>query len=147
MQTCSVKVANQFLLSQLTSSSSIAQHFLLLWIAAPPLARSLAASSSLSLSHSFILSPSGVVSLRLGVLPPAGKGKGAARERGQDGRWGGGGGGEEGVDGGSQVVPDERQEGNFGHMNWPCVEAGGVLCSRRFTSNSSLIQTRQQKFE
>lgn len=50
-------------------------------------ARLLPTHLSLVLSRSLSLSrpPSGVVSLRLGVLPPTGKGKGAARERGQNG--------------------------------------------------------------
>lgn len=48
----------------------------------------------------------GVVSLRLGVLPPVGKSKRAARKRGKRSD-GGGDGGVEGIEGGSQIVPDQ----------------------------------------
>lgn len=53
----------------------------------------------------------GLVSVRLGVLPPAGKGKGATEER-RKGSNGGGGGGVDGTKGGCQVVSDQCEEGN-----------------------------------
>lgn len=62
-------------------------------------------------SHSYYLSLSGVVSLRLGLLPSVGKTKRAARRRGNNQERGGRG-GEEGAEGGRQVVPDQREEGN-----------------------------------
>lgn len=61
-------------------------------------------------NHSLVLSLSGVVSLRLGLLPSAGKTTRAARRSGKAQERGGRG-GAEGAEGGRQVVPDQRQEG------------------------------------
>lgn len=54
----------------------------------------------------------GVVSVRLGVLPPVGKSKGTARKRGKRSHRGGER-GVAGIAGGSQILPDQCKEGNL----------------------------------